>query len=639
MKKNLTDIPSLETVASLMTRVGLLEEEINGGNRDNEYFSNIEKVALGLFRVVVMGEIKKGKSSFINALCATRDLVPVHDNVATSTIFKIHYGEKSEYKVFFLPESGKEKITISADQLGQYGTEDGNPDNREMVDFIAVQSPSQLLKDGFLLIDTPGVGGLFKKHRDITFKYAPKADAVFFVTDSTESPIGADEVSFLKELRNITRLIYFVQTKGADADPDARKRRMENNISILIEQVGFTKEEIRYFVVDSNLKLAADDTKNLEDLQDSGFALLMAYLNNELKPARLYNIECAAIRHAANKLLKIKTGIQQKKIILDAETTQKQAALKGEYSATERKLTEWNNNIRPEIAKEFKTEVQSIQSDITTFLSSKFRPGGELSEEAGTFLKKYQDNEPEEIYQQAKPLADNIRVKASEVMLKISNEVETRMINLLQSLSKKVGSSINLEQAIVERNQAEFTEIRFSQTQLDELAAKGDDPHHFEKMRNAGLGAVGGVTLAHFAGAAIGSVVPVVGTIIGGVVGGLIFGIWAGAETKDLIRGKEASAARASIHAFIERDLSSIHTQVQIGFNKTLSLLSNKVEDAIGDMIKKSIEDLNTNQNLIRERAKATTEEIAQAKQLLVVHESQVASIERELKAIEKRLD
>jgi len=440
-------------------------------------------------------------------------------------------------------------------------------------------------------------------------------------------------------LRNITRLIYFVQTKGADADPDARKRRMENNISILIEQVGFTKEEIRYFVVDSNLKLAADDTKNLEDLQDSGSALLMAYLNNELKPARLYNIECAAIRHAANKLLKIKTGIQQKKIILDAETTQKQAALKGEYSATERKLTEWNNNIRPEIAKEFKTEVQSIQSDITTFLSSKFRPGGELSEEAGTFLKKYQDNEPEEIYQQAKPLADNIRVKASEVMLKISNEVETRMINLLQSLSKKVGSSINLEQAIVERNQAEFTEIRFSQTQLDELAAKGDDPHHFEKMRNAGLGAVGGVTLAHFAGAAIGSVVPVVGTIIGGVVGGLIFGIWAGAETKDLIRGKEASAARASIHAFIERDLSSIHTQVQIGFNKTLSLLSNKVEDAIGDMIKKSIEDLNTNQNLIRERAKATTEEIAQAKQLLVVHESQVASIERELKAIEKRLD
>jgi len=215
MKKNLTDIPSLETVASLMTRVGLLEEEINGGNRDNEYFSNIEKVALGLFRVVVMGEIKKGKSSFINALCATRDLVPVHDNVATSTIFKIHYGEKSEYKVFFLPESGKEKITISADQLRQYGTEDGNPDNREMVDFIAVQSPSQLLKDGFLLIDTPGVGGLFKKHRDITFKYAPKADAVFFVTDSTESPIGADEVSFLKELRNITRLIYFVQTKGA----------------------------------------------------------------------------------------------------------------------------------------------------------------------------------------------------------------------------------------------------------------------------------------------------------------------------------------------------------------------------------------------------------------------------------------
>ena len=36
-------------------------------------------------------------------------------------------------------------------------------------------------------MDTPGVGGLFKAHRDITFRYAPNADAVFFVVDSVES--------------------------------------------------------------------------------------------------------------------------------------------------------------------------------------------------------------------------------------------------------------------------------------------------------------------------------------------------------------------------------------------------------------------------------------------------------------------
>ena len=37
----------------------------------------------GMFRIVVMGEIKKGKSSFVNALLGVENLVPVCDDVAT----------------------------------------------------------------------------------------------------------------------------------------------------------------------------------------------------------------------------------------------------------------------------------------------------------------------------------------------------------------------------------------------------------------------------------------------------------------------------------------------------------------------------------------------------------------------------
>lgn len=101
-------------MANLMARVGFQETQIEGREKDEQYFANIQPVALGLFRLVVMGEIKKGKSSFINALCGIRDLVPVHDNVATSTIFKIHHGEKLGYtprhRVF-----GKQSLTFSVE--------------------------------------------------------------------------------------------------------------------------------------------------------------------------------------------------------------------------------------------------------------------------------------------------------------------------------------------------------------------------------------------------------------------------------------------------------------------------------------------------------------------------------------------
>ena len=153
-----------------------------------------KKLALwktGMFRIVVMGEIKKGKSSFINALLGTENLVPVCDDVATSTVYKICYGEKVAYRVFFTKESGKPVQTIQSSEVSDYGTEKGNPLNEKAVEFIQVLCPSPLLKDGLVVIDTPGLGGVVKGHKKITYDYVPKSDAVFVVTESGNAPLGS----------------------------------------------------------------------------------------------------------------------------------------------------------------------------------------------------------------------------------------------------------------------------------------------------------------------------------------------------------------------------------------------------------------------------------------------------------------
>ncbi len=629
-------LPNLEAVANLMTRVGLLDEQVHL-RRDEDYFASIQPVALGLFRLVVIGEIKKGKSSFINALCGIPDLVPVHDDVATSTVFKIHHGSERGYVVHFQPETGKEKREISEAELSAYGTEDGNPDNEKKVDFIAVRAPAPILRDGLVVVDTPGVGGLFKKHREITFRHAPKADAVFFVTDSVESPIGAAEVDFLKELRRITPLIYFVQTKAAQADAEARRKRMENNLAILTEKVGLKKEEIRYFVVDSNLKSEGDEDRNLEDLEDSGFPPLMSYLQHSLKASRDRNIATVGLRRAWSKFAEIRASIDQQKSVLAADTAEKQAALADELRSTEEKLKQWNEEVRVQLIREFQTEAQHIQNDIFAEVADKLRPGGEISEQVGVLLSQAREATPEQIYGLVEPLAAETRAQVSQVLLECSKELETRFSGLLGALASKAEASIATT-ALSKELISDATLIRFSDSQLRELAAKADDSRWFDKARTGLYGGAAGVGIAMGVGAVVGSVIPVVGTILGSAAGMAIAGIWGGMQATEISRVKESAVARQQVQGAIDRDLQGCLAQAQTGFQKAFGSLRSKAENALGDMVKSSMDQLAAARKELQQRSRATAEEVQQATQKIKARDQQLDALRDELKAMEKIL-
>jgi len=92
--------------------------------------------------------------------------------------------------------------------------------------------------------------GLFKAHRDITWKYAPNADAVFFVLDSVEAVISSDEIQFLKELTaKVTKRVYFIQTKTDDASTEQWQSWRDRNRAILAEKLTLPQDEVLYFPV------------------------------------------------------------------------------------------------------------------------------------------------------------------------------------------------------------------------------------------------------------------------------------------------------------------------------------------------------------------------------------------------------
>jgi hypothetical protein len=107
----------------------------------------MQRCQRGQFRLVVIGEQKRGKSSFINALLGVLGLVPVQSDVATSTVYQVTHGSTRKYTIFFYPPDPEKPdqrpapLDVSVEELYEYGTADGNPDNRKGVDFIRVQVP------------------------------------------------------------------------------------------------------------------------------------------------------------------------------------------------------------------------------------------------------------------------------------------------------------------------------------------------------------------------------------------------------------------------------------------------------------------------------------------------------------------
>lgn len=297
--KTITD---LKNATETLLDTARLESELSGVPIPEDYAEFMQETASGRFSIVVMGEVKKGKSSFINALLGKRDLVPVASDIATSTVFRIHYGESVGYTVHFLEGSGKETLPIDAENLAAFGTEIGNPGNAKQVDYIEVSCPSPILQAGVEVVDTPGLGGLYRGHKKITWQYAPQANAVFFTADSAEAPIGRVEIDNLREVLKITKEVYFIQTKTSVVDSEDREARRENNLKILSNALGLAKNEIPYYLVDSIRKLEADETKDEKKQKRSGFPQLIDCLEQHLLPDRYLHLALRAAQYAGPTL-------------------------------------------------------------------------------------------------------------------------------------------------------------------------------------------------------------------------------------------------------------------------------------------------------------------------------------------------
>jgi len=169
--------------------------------------ASVKKRLHGAFNIVVIGDFKRGKSTFINALIG-EDIVPTAVAPETVTINMVSYSETPKAEAVL--KNGK-RAALSYNELKREAIEKIAGQLPAEIDFIDIKANAEILKD-ISVIDTPGIGDLFKVFDQRVTDYLVNADAVIYII-SAKMPLSATEQTFLSSAvipQNFSRIFAIV---------------------------------------------------------------------------------------------------------------------------------------------------------------------------------------------------------------------------------------------------------------------------------------------------------------------------------------------------------------------------------------------------------------------------------------------
>jgi GTPase SAR1 family protein/predicted lipase len=285
-----------------------------------------DSLSQGTYRLMVMGDMKRGKSTLLNALLG-ENLLPSDVNPCTALLTHLKYGPTKQVTLHFkatekTTEKAAEKTTerapevIDFDSFRQTYVIDPAESKRleaqgqaafPEIDHVVVEYPLPLLQQGIELIDTPGLNDT-EARNDQVLGYLSDCQAVLFVLDAT-APLTLDEQRYLNNYLKGSGLALFFIVNGWDristslVNPDdaAAIATAEANIREVFSH------NLKEYVAGENLRLfemsalaALRQRLKGQPLDGSGLAELLAgldqFLAHERGPAELQRAFSVASR-------------------------------------------------------------------------------------------------------------------------------------------------------------------------------------------------------------------------------------------------------------------------------------------------------------------------------------------------------
>jgi len=189
------------------------------------------------FTFVIVGEVKAGKSSFVNALLgAKKEICKVAPSPMTDTIQLITYGEE-------------ERI------------EEVNPH------FKRIYQPVEILKE-IAIVDTPGTNTIVAHHQEITERFIPHSDLIVFVFEA-KNPYRQSAWEFFDYINEEWRrkIIFVLQQKDLMESGD-----LEININ------GVHENAIKKGIENPNVFAVSAKMELDGNIEQSGFIEIRKYI-------------------------------------------------------------------------------------------------------------------------------------------------------------------------------------------------------------------------------------------------------------------------------------------------------------------------------------------------------------------------
>lgn len=273
------EVLSSLNMASWVTKVQRLEQRVRDDN----------------FKVFVMGEFKRGKSTFINAMLG-QEVLPAYATPCTAIINEVKWGDQPRAVLHMIARqngSVGKAMEIPVDQLEDYVviqvnesnamSEDGHPIYESPYEKAELFWPLDICHDGVEIIDSPGLNEDDKRQK-ITLDYLTIVDAVIFVI-SCLAPISRSERSAIDTVRKSGyEDIFFVCNRINEVRPKEQERLK----SFCLTQLSpLTSQKDRYvFFINALGALDARVANDVQLLNGSGLLPVEGELKNFLANER-----------------------------------------------------------------------------------------------------------------------------------------------------------------------------------------------------------------------------------------------------------------------------------------------------------------------------------------------------------------
>lgn len=220
---------ALRDIATLIGEVGPEEVTLESGERLKpglglasdaaDLARRARDIQQGIFKVLVLGEFKNGKSTLLNATLGSK-VLPAKVTPATAIITVLVYGEGKEVAIYGNANGGSNPRMVSWEAFGEEFKltksdiesldKTGYLDRFQAIDYAQLECQHPFCANGVRLIDSPGLGEQASRTR-VTTNFLKQSHAVIFVLNATRI-LSEDEKKFIETRLGKGRMnqVFFV---------------------------------------------------------------------------------------------------------------------------------------------------------------------------------------------------------------------------------------------------------------------------------------------------------------------------------------------------------------------------------------------------------------------------------------------